>query len=64
MADETIDRWRFDKLRESSTIALQIACNLLRQREQGNWIDKVEEYHDTIELVAVLAKGLHEGTET
>jgi hypothetical protein len=62
MSDETIKRWRFDKLRESATVALQLATELLRQREQGNWLDKDEEYHHTMALVAALAKGLHDGT--
>lgn len=59
----TIERWRFDELREAATIALQIASDLLRQREQGDWLDKTDEYHMTMEMVAVLAKGLRDGTQ-
>lgn len=52
---------RFQELRKSQTVALHIAAELLRHREEGNYLDEDEEYQMTLELVATLAKGLHEG---
>jgi hypothetical protein len=60
--EEMIERLRFDALRQAATRALQIAGDLLRQREEGNWIDKNEQYHKTVELVATLAQGLRDST--
>ncbi len=62
MSEKTIELWRFEKLRESSVIALSLATALLRQREDMQWMDATTEYHTTMELVATLAKGLHDGT--
>lgn len=64
MADEKmIERWRFDKLRQAMAVALQISGSLLRQQEEGDYLDKDAEYEKTVELVAALAKGLHDGTQ-
>lgn len=57
-----IERWRFDALRGGAVVAMQIAGDLLRHAEDGEWLDETEQYHKTMELVAVLAKALHEGT--
>lgn len=58
-----IERWRFDALRKAATEALQLASDLLRQHEEGNWIDKDEEYEKTVSLISALASGLKSGTE-
>jgi len=61
--EETIERWRFDRLRASAIVALEKATDLLRHREEGNYIDDVEVFHDTVFVVASLAKGIKESTE-
>lgn len=60
--DAMIERWRFDAIRGGAIVAMQIASDLLRHAEEGGWLDNAEQYHKTMELVAVLAKSLHEGT--
>lgn len=63
MAEETIARWRFDKLRKAMTVALCEASILLRHEEDGNYLDAAEAYHKLVELNKSLADGLHEGTQ-
>jgi len=62
MSEEMIALWRFEKVRGSAVVALSLATALLRQREDMQWMDATTEYHTTMELVATLAKGLHDGT--
>lgn len=60
---ETINRFRFDILRKGATTSLQCMTSVLRQLEDGHWMDETDTYHETMKAVGILAKALQEATE-
>lgn len=61
--DDVLPRWRFDELRKHSIRALHCATALLRNAEEGNYLDKTEAYLEIVELVKALSEGLYKGID-